>query len=76
MLHEMPLIATIVAGLGLAFVFGAIANRESGRDPERVESVDIAPGRQDFGSPEDVATGDRANIASAQRADDAVQLAA
>jgi len=27
MLHEMPLIATIVAGLGLAFVFGAIANR-------------------------------------------------
>jgi len=27
MQHEMPLIATIVAGLGLAFVFGAIANR-------------------------------------------------
>src|SRR5580704_5961970 len=27
MLHEMPLIATIVGGLGLAFVFGAIANR-------------------------------------------------
>jgi CPA2 family monovalent cation:H+ antiporter-2 len=27
MLHEMPLIATIVAGLGLAFVFGAIAVR-------------------------------------------------
>ncbi len=27
MLHEMPLIATIVAGLGLAFVFGAVANR-------------------------------------------------
>jgi CPA2 family monovalent cation:H+ antiporter-2 len=27
MLHEMPLIATIVAGLGLAFIFGAIANR-------------------------------------------------
>ncbi|MBD0417494.1 cation:proton antiporter domain-containing protein [Oryzicola mucosus] len=27
MLHEMPLIATIVAGLGLAFVFGVIANR-------------------------------------------------
>jgi CPA2 family monovalent cation:H+ antiporter-2 len=25
--HETPLIATIVAGLGLAFVFGAIANR-------------------------------------------------
>lgn len=25
--HEMPLIATIVAGLGLAFVFGVIANR-------------------------------------------------
>lgn len=25
--HEMPLIATIVAGLGLAFIFGAIANR-------------------------------------------------
>lgn len=25
--HDMPLIATIVAGLGLAFVFGAIANR-------------------------------------------------
>ena len=27
MLHEMPLIATVVAGLGLAFVFGVIANR-------------------------------------------------
>jgi len=27
MLHDMPLIATIVAGLGLAFVFGAIAQR-------------------------------------------------
>jgi K+:H+ antiporter len=27
MLHETPLIATIVAGLGLAFVFGTIANR-------------------------------------------------
>jgi monovalent cation:H+ antiporter-2, CPA2 family len=27
MLHDTPLIATIVAGLGLAFVFGAIANR-------------------------------------------------
>jgi CPA2 family monovalent cation:H+ antiporter-2 len=27
MLHETPLIATIVAGLGLAFIFGAIANR-------------------------------------------------
>src|SRR6201995_340837 len=27
MLHETPLIATIVAGLGLAFVFGAIAHR-------------------------------------------------
>ncbi len=27
MLHEMPLIATIVAGLGLAFVFGILANR-------------------------------------------------
>jgi CPA2 family monovalent cation:H+ antiporter-2 len=27
MLHEMPLIATIVAGLGLAFVLGAVANR-------------------------------------------------
>jgi CPA2 family monovalent cation:H+ antiporter-2 len=27
MLHDMPLIATIVAGLGLAFVFGAIAVR-------------------------------------------------
>jgi CPA2 family monovalent cation:H+ antiporter-2 len=27
MLREMPLIATIVGGLGLAFVFGAIANR-------------------------------------------------
>ncbi|MBX3503264.1 MAG: Kef family K(+) transporter [Alphaproteobacteria bacterium] len=27
MQHDMPLIATIVAGLGLAFVFGAIANR-------------------------------------------------
>jgi CPA2 family monovalent cation:H+ antiporter-2 len=27
MLHEMPLIATIVGGLGLAFVFGAIADR-------------------------------------------------
>ena len=27
MLHEMPLIATIVAGLGLAFIFGALANR-------------------------------------------------
>ncbi|WGF90164.1 YbaL family putative K(+) efflux transporter [Marinivivus vitaminiproducens] len=27
MLHDMPLIATIVAGLGLAFVLGAIANR-------------------------------------------------
>src|SRR5918996_5091906 len=25
--HETPLIATIVAGLGLAFIFGAIANR-------------------------------------------------
>ena len=25
--HETPLIATIVAGLGLAFVFGALANR-------------------------------------------------
>lgn len=25
--HDTPLIATIVAGLGLAFVFGAIANR-------------------------------------------------
>src|ERR1700741_5088020 len=27
MLHDTPLIALIVAGLGLAFVFGAIANR-------------------------------------------------
>ena len=27
MLHETPLIATIVGGLGLAFVFGAIAHR-------------------------------------------------
>ena len=27
MLHDLPLIATIVAGLGLAFVFGAMANR-------------------------------------------------
>lgn len=27
MLHEMPLIETIVAGLGLAFVFGTLANR-------------------------------------------------
>src|SRR5215813_8778130 len=27
MLHEMPLIATIVGGLGLAFVFGAMAQR-------------------------------------------------
>ena len=27
MLHDTPLIATIVAGLGLAFIFGAIANR-------------------------------------------------
>ncbi|WP_182084719.1 cation:proton antiporter [Aureimonas sp. ME7] len=27
MLHEMPLIETIVAGLGLAFVFGSLANR-------------------------------------------------
>ena len=25
--HETPLIAMIVAGLGLAFIFGAIANR-------------------------------------------------
>ncbi|RAI36968.1 cation:proton antiporter, partial [Rhodoplanes roseus] len=25
--HETPLIATIVAGLGLAFVFGALAHR-------------------------------------------------
>ena len=25
--HDTPLIATIVAGLGLAFIFGAIANR-------------------------------------------------
>ncbi|TIX64689.1 MAG: sodium:proton antiporter, partial [Mesorhizobium sp.] len=25
--HDTPLIATIVAGLGLAFVFGALANR-------------------------------------------------
>ena len=25
--HDMPLVATIVAGLGLAFIFGAIANR-------------------------------------------------
>src|SRR5690349_10724430 len=25
--HETPLIATIVAGLGLAFIFGALANR-------------------------------------------------
>jgi CPA2 family monovalent cation:H+ antiporter-2 len=25
--HETPLIATIVAGLGLAFIFGAIASR-------------------------------------------------
>src|SRR5437870_12504804 len=27
MLHDTPLIATIVAGLGLAFVFGTIAQR-------------------------------------------------
>ena len=27
MLHETPLITTVVAGLGLAFVFGAIAQR-------------------------------------------------
>src|ERR1700722_6573977 len=27
MLHETPLIATIVAGIGLAFLFGTIANR-------------------------------------------------
>ncbi|MDW6025734.1 YbaL family putative K(+) efflux transporter [Mesorhizobium sp. BAC0120] len=27
MAHETPLIATIVAGLGLAFIFGALANR-------------------------------------------------
>jgi monovalent cation:H+ antiporter-2, CPA2 family len=27
MFHETPLITTIVAGLGLAFVFGAIAQR-------------------------------------------------
>lgn len=27
MLHDAPLITTIVAGLGLAFIFGAIANR-------------------------------------------------
>src|SRR5262245_66681518 len=27
MLHDTPLIATIVAGLGLAFVFGALAQR-------------------------------------------------
>ena len=27
MLHEMPLIATIVGGLGLAFVLGTLANR-------------------------------------------------
>jgi K+:H+ antiporter len=27
MQHDTPLIATIVAGLGLAFVFGAIAQR-------------------------------------------------
>ncbi|TIT30516.1 MAG: sodium:proton antiporter, partial [Mesorhizobium sp.] len=25
--HDTPLIATIVAGLGLAFIFGALANR-------------------------------------------------
>jgi CPA2 family monovalent cation:H+ antiporter-2 len=27
LLHETPLIATIVAGIGLAFIFGTIANR-------------------------------------------------
>ena len=27
MLHDTPLIATLVAGLGFAFIFGAIANR-------------------------------------------------
>ncbi|WP_294644221.1 cation:proton antiporter, partial [uncultured Aureimonas sp.] len=27
MLHDMPLIETIVAGLGLAFVFGTLVNR-------------------------------------------------
>ena len=27
MLHEMPLIETIIAGLGLAFVFGTLAHR-------------------------------------------------